>query len=298
MIPPRTIVAATDFSDAATTALMFAARLARHCGAALHVVHAEHPLLSAAAAQGGIDLRAETREELRRAVNAAPPAGDCDATLHAAAGPAVDAVIDVARSHRADLIVVGSKGMSGAERLVFGSTTEGLLRKSDVSVLVVPPAWNPPRVGTVDLAGVGPIITGVDMTLPSIGGARAACALAQCLGTSVEFVHVVGDLSVPARWRRHAERARQERVAEASKELEAAVRGLGCAVPTRWSVETGHVADRLASMAGQAADRAPLLVLGRKAPRSEGGAPGTIAYRVLSLANVPVLMVVDMSARP
>ncbi len=298
MIPPRTIVAATDFSEAATTALMFAARLARHCGATLHVVHAEHPLLSAAAVQGGIDLEAETREELRRAVTAAPPAGDCDVTLHAIAGAAVDAVIDVARAHRADLIVVGSKGMSGAERLVFGSTTEGLLRRSDVSVLVVPPAWRPPRAGTVDLAGVGPIIVAMDMTLPSLGGARAACALAQSLATTVEFVHVVADLSVPARWRRHAERAQQERVAEASKELEAAVRGLGCAVAARWGVETGQVADRLASIAGQAADRAPLLVLGRKAPRSEGGAPGTIAYRVLSLANVPVLMVVDMSARP
>ena len=39
MIPPRTILAAIDFSDASTTALVFAARLARHCQARLHVLH-------------------------------------------------------------------------------------------------------------------------------------------------------------------------------------------------------------------------------------------------------------------
>jgi hypothetical protein len=59
------------------------------------------------------------------------------------------------------------------------------------------------------------------------------------------------------------------------------------------SLETGSVPDRLAAIAGRAADRAPLLVLGKKAPHSGGGAPGTIAYRVLSLTDVPVLMVVD-----
>jgi hypothetical protein len=64
-------------------------------------------------------------------------------------------------------------------------------------------------------------------------------------------------------------------------------------VPIEWTVETGAVADRLASIAGRAADRAPVLVLGKKAPRLGEGAPGSTAYRVLSLASVPVLMVVD-----
>lgn len=292
MIPPRTILAATDFSDASLGALAFAARLARHCDAALHIVHAEHPLLSAAAERSGIDLAAETREELQRVIAGAPPAADCSPQLHVLSGAAVDVVTAVAHARDADLIVVGSRGMSGAEKLVFGSTTEGLLRRSDVSVLVVPPEWKPPRPSGVDLAGTGPIICGVDMTVSSIAGARAACGLAKALGTAVELIHVVPELAVPARWRSHAERLLEERVTETRKELEAIVRELACTVPVEWNVEIGSVADRLASIAGQAADRAPLLVLGKKAPRSGGGAPGTIAYRVLSLAKVPVLMVV------
>jgi nucleotide-binding universal stress UspA family protein len=293
MIPPRTILAATDFSNPSTAALVFAARLARHCQAALHVVHAEDPLLTAAARHTGIDLAAQTREELQHAIGSAPPAPDCSPQLHAVAGPAVDVILDVARAQRADLVVVGSRGMSGAERFVFGSTTEGVLRRSHVSVLVVPPGWTPPRSTGVDLAGTGPLIAGVDMSVSSLAGARAACRLASALGTAVEIVHVVPELAVLARWQPHAARALEDRVAEARKELERAVNSLGCQVPVEWRVESGAVPERLASIAGRAADRAPLLVLGKKASHSGGGAPGTIAYRVLSRADVPVLMFVD-----
>jgi len=293
MMPPRNILAATDFSESSLTALAFAARLARHCGAALHVLYAEHPLLGAAAERSGIDLATETRDELRRVIAAAPPAVDCSPQLHVVAGAAVDVIADVARAHAVDLIVVGSRGMSGAEKLVFGSTTEGLLRRSDVSVLVVPPEWTPPRPAGVDLAGMGPVIAAVDMTEPSIAGARAACGFAKALGTAVELIHVVPEVAVPARWRPHAQQVLEDRVTEARKELETITRGLACAVPIAGNVDTGAVADRLAAIAGRAADRAPVLVLGKKAPRSAGGAPGTIAYRVLSLARVPVLMVVN-----
>jgi nucleotide-binding universal stress UspA family protein len=290
MIPPRTILAATDFSDPSRAALVFAARLARHCQAALHVVHAEDQLLAAAAGSSGIDLAAQTREERQHAIAAAPPAADCSPQVHAVVGPAVNVILEVARTQGADLVVVGSRGMSGAEKLVFGSTTEGVLRHSDISVLVVPAGWMAPRPAGVDMAGTGPLIAGVDMSASSLAAARAACRLASALGTAMEVVHVVPDLAVLARWQPQAARALDDRVAEARKELDRAVNGLGCQVPVEWRVETGSVPDWLASIAGRAADRAPLLVLGKKAPHSGGGAPGTIAYRLLSLVNVPVLM--------
>src|SRR5436190_9153822 len=58
MIPPRAILAAVNFSDTARVALAFAARLAQHCGAELHVLYAENPLLDAAADHAGIRPRA------------------------------------------------------------------------------------------------------------------------------------------------------------------------------------------------------------------------------------------------
>lgn len=38
MFPPRTVLAAVDLSEASRVALTFAARLARHVGAELHVI--------------------------------------------------------------------------------------------------------------------------------------------------------------------------------------------------------------------------------------------------------------------
>ena len=192
-MPPRTIVAAIDFSDASRVALVLAARLARHCRSALHVLHAEHPLLDVAADRAGIDLARETHEELERFIAAAAPAAECSPQLHVMAGAAVYVILDVAHQHQADLVVVGARGMSGAQQLVFGSTTEGLLRRANISVLVGPAGWVPPRPDSMDLSGTGPIVAGVDPSDPSVAGTKAACALTSVLGTSVEVVHVVPD---------------------------------------------------------------------------------------------------------
>ena len=290
MIPPRTILAAIDFSDTSKGALIIAARLARLCSAHLHVVHAEHPLLSAAALHSGIDLARETRDELKTFVESAPPAAACAPQLHSENGAAVDVVLELARQLRADLIVVGGRGMSGTERLAFGSTTEGLLRRSEVSVLVVPTAWSAPGPDTSDLSGVGPVIAGVDPADFPMASMKAGCALATLISTSLEVVHVVPDLAVLERWRAHAETVVRDRVSVAGQQLESLVQELGCSVPTEVRVDAGAVPERLAERAARRDGRVPLIVLGKKARDSPGAAPGTIAYRVLSIATAPVLM--------
>ncbi len=74
MIPPARILAAVDFSESSRTALAFAARLTGTAGAELHVMHAEEPLLAAAARTRGLDLSAELRDELRAFVSGTWPA--------------------------------------------------------------------------------------------------------------------------------------------------------------------------------------------------------------------------------
>ena len=293
MIPPRAILAAVNFSDTARVALVFAARLAQHCGAELHVLYAEHPLLDAAADHAGIRLGRNTHDELQRFIVGAWPAAQCSPESHVIAGAAVDVILDVAHRHHADLVVVGRCGMSGAERLVFGSTTEGLLRRTDLSVLIAPAEWMPPYPNALDLSGLGPLVAVVDLSDgPSIAAAKAACKLASILGTSLEIVHFVPDLAVLSRWRAHADAC--DRVAAARQEIEVLVRGLGCSVAVEMRVESNGGPNRLAEAAGHASDRAPIVVLGKKTPGSTGTGPRPIAYRVLSVAAVPVLMhVVD-----
>lgn len=289
MIPPRRVLAATDFSKASAVALTFAARLAAHCRAELHVVHVQDPLLTAAAGARGFDLVDETRHELEHFVRAAGLQAQ-EIRLHVVTGSAAAAVCDVGARERADVIVVGTHGMSGAEHVVFGSVAEGVIRRANTSVLVVPPAWTAPRPDRHDLSGLGPIVAATDLCTPSAQAAAAGCDLAAVLHTTVELVHVVPDLPVLARWKAHAEQAVATRLEVVGEEMRTLVRALHASVPVHIRVEQGRLAERLAAVAAPSADRQPLLVLGRRAEASRSGTPGSTAYRVLMLAKVPVLV--------
>lgn len=288
MLPPRVVLAAVDFSDASRVALSCAARLAKQCGAQLHVLHAEEPMLANAARAVDVDLTAETRSELGAFMQSAFPAGDWSPQHHVVVGRAVDVIRETAQRESADVIVVGARGMSGIERMFFGSTTEGILRQADTSVLVVPSNWRPPQPDGDDLTGTGPIVVGVEPSPPAVAAVRAAVALAGDLGTSVEAIHVVPPLPVPARWSDHAERAQKMEIESATAALATALHEMEGRVSVR--VETGRIAERLADAVSGARDRHPLLMLGRRTHKERGGAPGSVASRVLTLAQVPVLM--------
>jgi nucleotide-binding universal stress UspA family protein len=290
MTVSRAILVGVDFSPPSRVALEFAARLARQRGAELHVLHAEDPLLNAAARHHGIDLSAETRSELEKFVATAPPAAACRPHLHVVTGRAVEVLCRAATDRRIEVIVVGSHGMSGPTRLVFGSTTEGVLRNADRSVFVVPAEWEPPRPDALDLQHAGPVIAAVDFSEESLAAAAAAAELARALKTSLEAVHVVAARPVPARWQRYADAATAERRDAAGRDLAAAMAGITTDVPTRVRVETGAVPQALAGAAARAAGRHPILVLGRRPPGERGAAPGATAYRVLALTSAPVLL--------
>ena len=58
-------------------------------------------------------------------------------------GAAAPAIIDAARRHHAELIVMTSHGRSGISRLVFGSVAEAVLRGSRVPILLIRPTGAP-----------------------------------------------------------------------------------------------------------------------------------------------------------
>jgi nucleotide-binding universal stress UspA family protein len=53
------------------------------------------------------------------------------------AGSTVQAVVEFAASEKADLIVVGTRGMTGFKKLILGSVSSGLVSHSECPVLVV-----------------------------------------------------------------------------------------------------------------------------------------------------------------
>ncbi len=145
---PRVIVAGTDFSPAAVAAQLWAERLAAARGSALHLVHALRVygpptdfLVSPPDYTEELQARALARldEAVQRATDAganARPAfrlGDPHRELLAAA-----AELD------ADLIVVGTRGTTGLEHFLLGSTAERVIERATCPVLTVHPDQEPP----------------------------------------------------------------------------------------------------------------------------------------------------------
>jgi nucleotide-binding universal stress UspA family protein len=285
---PNRVLAAVDFSDRSQVALAFAARLACRFDAELHVMHAQDPLLSAAAESRGFDLVRETEDELRELVANTWPAPRCALQIHVVAGPASPAIARAAERECADVIVMAAHGMSGAQHAFLGSTTEGVLHRSNVSVLVVPDEWGPADPDTIDLRGEGPVIVGIDFHIPSIEAAADAAVLAKVLRTELVLVHVVPALRVLPRWREHADAALLHRAGEAQKELERLRDTVSGGVAAQAIVTRGNVASCLS----EAAKSHPhgILAVGRSVQPSGFAPPGRTAYRVLVQTRLPVLM--------
>jgi nucleotide-binding universal stress UspA family protein len=147
----QTIVVGTDLSESAAKAVEQAAALAAAAGAKLHVVCAFKPAMTAsvaatsleAMAYGGADMLLEAESLLAEEVagrlkTIAQTLSDqgVAVAVHSVQGDPVDALIDVAEQEKADLLVVGNRGMGGVKRFVLGSVPNKISHHSPCSVLI------------------------------------------------------------------------------------------------------------------------------------------------------------------
>jgi nucleotide-binding universal stress UspA family protein len=142
----ETIVVGTDGSETAAEAVRQGALLARTCGdrTRVHLVTAYKPLETMfvtpeampVAMASGIDPRAEARTVAEEAAEKVRAEGvDCETYVWP--GDAASALIDVATTAKADCIVVGSRGMSGAARFLLGSVPNKVSHHAPCTVLIV-----------------------------------------------------------------------------------------------------------------------------------------------------------------
>jgi nucleotide-binding universal stress UspA family protein len=291
MIPAKRILVGVDFSEPSRTALAFAARLALHGGGELDVLHVQDPLLMAAARNAGIDLRAESGEELKRFIHDTLPAEACRPDTFVLCGTPGKVLCDIAGREQADILVVGAHGMSGAARWLFGSNTERVLRHAEMSVLVVPSEWEPVHPEGHDLFGLGPVIAAMDLTEPALGAAYAAARLAKFLRTRLTVLHVVPEMHVIGRWAAHANGAMTDAAQAARLELDARLSRVKTIVPTHLQVVTGDIVGSIMRAAQPTGTHRPLLVIGRRGHAAGDAAPGTVVSRALASLRVPLLVV-------
>jgi nucleotide-binding universal stress UspA family protein len=140
----RTLLVAVDFSAHARQVLKTAAAVAACFHAELFLVHAVAPAVDGTGADtipvNSYAVNLEIAQAHLAELVAEEPA------LHSIrhreivkyAGP-VELVDQAVRAHKVDLIIAGSHGARGLERLALGSVAEAILRHVDCPVLVVGP---------------------------------------------------------------------------------------------------------------------------------------------------------------
>ena len=147
MAPYKHVIVGTDGSDTAADAVRHAGALAAAVGAELTIVTAfsQDPSTTRAAADAPAEVQrrisdaagAEERAAggKRIAVEAGAPATSVHTYVEAGEPAAV--VLDTAKVRNADVIVVGSKGMTSAKRFVVGSVPNRISHHAPCDVIIV-----------------------------------------------------------------------------------------------------------------------------------------------------------------
>ena len=136
----------TDFSGGSASAFSYAKDLAIHYNAKLYIVHVVCDIIKTT----GMHVPHISSEELYKELNkwGETEIEKCCAEelrgmdnvekviLH---GVPYKEIINYAEKENIDMIVIGTYGHSGLERLIFGSTAERVVRRAPCAVLTVRP---------------------------------------------------------------------------------------------------------------------------------------------------------------
>lgn len=145
MLSFQNILVPTDFSPDADVALEYAIDLAKPANAAIHLLHVYHfPTYSSAGLDIAYAYPVDLLEEVRK--HAAARVEEIQKELRARGvtveseiiegSPALK-IVECAEREKADLIVMGTRGLTGLKHVALGSVAERTLRLAPCPVLTV-----------------------------------------------------------------------------------------------------------------------------------------------------------------
>lgn len=145
----KTILVPTDFSDQATYALDLAYDIAKKSGAAVKVLNVvEAPAESSFSATGEATTGAgmnsvyfvqlvESVKKRLVAIDEDPKYADVKLEGYVEIGNPYESISRTIVDHKVDLVVMGTRGVSGLEEIFVGSNTEKVVRRAHCPVLAV-----------------------------------------------------------------------------------------------------------------------------------------------------------------
>lgn len=292
------VLCPVDFSDPSRTALVYAAAVAEHFGAALTLLAVDDPVLAEAATSAGLrpSLTEQTTAELRRlAAEVIGTPRIATLRLRARAGNAATEILHETHESATDLIVIGSHGRTGVRKMFFGSTTERVLRATTVPVLVTGP-YAPAGRSLDDVARqIRHVLAPADLTAASPHQITIAADVARALSASLLLVHVSEPFAMPLPVEQVMTDADAARRASAENRLTELARSVPADVKTDTLVVSGNPAEEIVALT--TAPHATLIVMGLHSTPAFGPRMGSVTYRVLSLTRALVLALPPKSGR-
>jgi len=282
----KTILFATDFSASAKKAQSYATGLANRFRAKLFVVHAKEPPnygLRPENWRSVDDADALKMRELEKSLPNSFPG--LESEFFVGEGSAWEVVEAILERNKVDLIVVGTRGRTGAGKFLLGSQAEEIFRRASCPVLTVGPHSHEIKGGEKELQEV---LYATDFSPESQAAAPHAISIALALQVHLNLLHVVEEPKV-------------EELVHPTEVMPSDERLLRSLIPEdakfwrepRCFVERGVPAERILEVAGRIP--ASLIVLGvRKATGLPGAAEhlgNSVAHKVVTDAMCPVLTV-------
>ena len=202
IIQLRNILFLTDFSEPSEAALPFAMAIAREYSCSVHALHVLVPEAFAYSSPDATVAALEAQEEcavseMQRTESQL--AGVVHEGSIVRAEEMWKAVGDAIASTHADMIVLGTHGRTGAQKVMLGSVAEEVFRKSSVPVLTIGPCA---RGRVHGVARFHRVLYATDFTAASVNAAPYAVSLAQENQAQLILMHVLnGGHGTPARGR-------------------------------------------------------------------------------------------------
>jgi nucleotide-binding universal stress UspA family protein len=187
MLEIQEILCPIDFSQASRQALEHAVVVAKWYDSRITLLHVTYvPLFPQPSipVTGAAEAKKAAEDELRTWLEPVRRA-EIKTEVRVDEGNAARQILEHVRSHRTDLIVMGTHGLSGFERFVLGSVAEKVLRKATCPVMTVPPA-----MGTAAKVPYTHLLCPVDFSESSLAALRFAVSLAEEADASLTILHV------------------------------------------------------------------------------------------------------------
>ena len=278
------VICPIDFSDASRGALRYAAVLAEHFYGTLSVLAVDDPFLvqAATASFGAAAMRQLTEDALQSFLKSAfptvmPRVAELKTLIRV--GRAAPEILRTATAEKADVIVMSTHGTSGVRKLIFGSTTERVLRDTTVPVIVTPGSDPGPDSVETWMRRVRSVLVPVDLSDYSLHQLRVAQGLAEGVGAAVVLAHVLEPLAARDHLRPMTAAVDAVRCDSARTRLDELMQDAPSQLRRVTEIALGDPASEIARLARK--HEAGVIVMALHSAPDTGRRIGSVTYRLL-----------------